>query len=228
MLKFKEIIGIKNGEQENKKNFVSSIINSSAPKTDFYLMVCLSTLITALGLVSNNIALVIAGMIVAPLLSPILAMSLGTIIFNFKVFLRSIKIFILATLFSIIFSTLIGFIFNINSLDIMLIRKMEISWLSFTISIIAGITASYAWTRPNSKDYLSGIAIAVTIIPPLTSLGLILSNIEFELFIYILKFFLMNVWGIFLGGLLVFSFMNLYRVKKRIIKEVNREEKELQ
>ncbi len=227
MLSFKEIIGLKNGEQENKKIFVSSIINSSAPKTDFYLMVSLSTLITALGLISDNIALVIAGMIVAPLLSPILAMSLGSIIANFKVFGRSIRIFILATLLSIVFSTLTGIIFNINCLDILLIKKMEISWLTFTISIIAGITASYAWTRPNSKDYLSGIAIAVTIIPPLTSLGLILANMEFELFIYILKFFLMNVWGIFLGGLLVFSFMNLYQVKKKIIKEVAKEEKEL-
>lgn len=228
MLKIKNIVKLKNEEQEKKKVFVSSIINSSAPKTDFYLMVSLSTLITALGLISDNITLVIAGMIVAPLLSPILAMALGTIIINFKVFKRSIRIFILATLLSIAFSALTGIIFNINSLNILLIKKMEISWLTFTISVIAGITASYAWTRPNSKDYLSGIAIAVTIIPPLTSLGLILSNMEFELFMYILKFFLMNVWGIFLGGLLVFSFMNFYQVKKRIIKEVAREEKELQ
>ena len=224
MIKIGKIIRRRDNETENKKIFVSNIINSSAPSIDFYLMVSLSAIITALGLITDNIALVIAGMIVAPLLSPILAMALGYVIVSFKMFWRSFKILVLSTILATIFSILIGLVFRINSGEISLIEKMEISWLTFTIALVAGIIASYGWTRPNSKDYLSGIAIAVTIIPPLASLGLILSDLNMGLFIYILNFFLMNVVGIFFGSLIVFSLMNFYKIKKRINREIKKEE----
>ncbi len=222
MFNFKRLIR-RDSQTENKKLFISSIINSSAPSIDFYIMVSLSSIITALGLIADNIALVIAGMIVAPLLSPILAMALGYSILNFKLFWRSLKILILALIFSIFFATIVGLAFNIDLESIKLIEKMEISWLTFSIAITAGVIASYAWTRPNSKDYLSGIAIAVTIIPPLASLGLILA-INTDIFFDIFNFFLMNVLGIFLGALIVFSFMNFYRVKKVVVKEIKKEE----
>lgn len=227
MINFREIIKIKDVDRENKKIFVSSIIDSSAPKLDFYLMVSLSSIITSLGLIADNLALVIAGMIVAPLLSPILATSLGCVITNFKVFWRSLKIFLLSLFVTITFSTFVGVIFNINIDEILLIKKMNISWLTFAIALTAGVTASYAWTRANSKDYLSGIAIAVTIIPPLTSIGLIIASFNFDLLLHVSMFFLMNVFGIFLGGLIVFSLINLQKVKKIAIKGVEKEEKEL-
>lgn len=227
MIDFGKIIKIRNNQNENKKIFVSDVINSSAPNIDFYLMVSLSTIITSLGLIDDNIALVIAGMLVAPLLSPILAMALGTVIFSFKMFWRSFKILLLSIILTTIFSALVGLIFKIDINKIYLIEKMEISYLTFTIALVAGVIASYAWTRPNSKNYLSGIAIAVTIIPPLASLGLILSNLNTPKFIYIFNFFLMNVGGILLGSLIVFSFMNFYKIKKTINREIKKEENEL-
>ncbi len=169
MINLKKIIKIKNNNTENKKTFISNIINSSAPNIDFYLMVIFSTIITTLGLISDNVPLIIAGMIVAPLLSPILAISLGITILNLKIIWRSIKIVFVAIFFSLIFSTLTGAIFDIKINQINYLGSIEISWLSFTIALIAGIIASYSWTRENIKDYLSGVAIAVTIIPPYRS-----------------------------------------------------------
>jgi uncharacterized hydrophobic protein (TIGR00341 family) len=218
------IIKIRDEDRENKKRFVSDIIDSSAPREDFYLMVTLSGLITAMGLIVDNIALVIAGMIVAPLLSPILAMGLGFVILNFKVFWRSLRIFLVAMLLIIIFSAMVSALFNVNCNEILLLRKMIISWETFSIALIVGITASYVWTRPNFKEYLSGVAVAVTIIPPLTSLGLILPSLNFSLFFDVLHFFLMNILGIFLGAVIVFSAMNFYKIKKVIIKEIVKEE----
>ncbi|PKM91308.1 TIGR00341 family protein [Candidatus Falkowbacteria bacterium HGW-Falkowbacteria-1] len=227
MINFREIIRVRDISKENKKTFISSIIDSSAPKLDFYLMVSLSSIITSLGLIADNLALVIAGMIVAPLLSPILAISLGCVITNFKVFWRSFKIFALSLFVAVFVSTLVGTVFNINVEEILLIKEMNISWLTFAIALTAGITASYAWTRTNSKDYLSGIAIAVTIIPPLTSIGLIIPSFNLELLSHVSMFFLMNVLGIFLGGLIVFSLIHLQKVRRTAIKEVEKEEKEL-
>lgn len=162
-------------------------------------------------------------MIVAPLLSPILAISLGLTILNFKIIWRSIKIIFVAVLFSLIFSTLTGAIFNIKIAQINYLDNIEISWLSFAISFVAGIIASYSWTRENIKDYLSGVAIAVTIIPPLSLLGLLIYNFNSTLIIKDLIFFLLNVAGILLGSILVFLFMNFYKIKKTIDKNIEKE-----
>lgn len=223
MFNFKKIIPIKNNDTENKKEFISNIINSSAPNIDFYLMVIFSTVITTLGLISNNIPLIIAGMIVAPLLSPILAISLGFVTINIKLIWRSIKIILMAILFSVIFSTLTGAIFNTNINQIDYLNNIEINCLTFTISFIAGIIASFSWTRENIKDYLSGVAIAVTIIPPLSLLGLLLYNFNLDLIIKDSLFFLMNIAGILLGSVLVFLFMNFHKVKKTIEKNIEKE-----
>lgn len=223
MFNFKKIIPIKNNNTGNKKEFVSNIINSSAPNIDFYLMVIFSTVITTLGLISNNVPLIIAGMIVAPLLSPILAISLGFVTINIKLIWRSIKIIFMAILFSVIFSTLTGAIFNININQVDYLNNIEINWLTFTISFMAGVIASFSWTRENIKDYLSGVAIAVTIIPPLSLLGLLIYNYNSDLIIKDLLFFLMNIAGIFLGATLVFLFMNFHKTKKTIEKNIEKE-----
>lgn len=223
-MKLKEIIKFKSEENENKRLFISNIINSSTPSFDFYIMVILASLITSLGIIADNLPLVIAGMIVAPLLSPILAMSLGFTIFKPKLFWRSVKIMILSIILSISISTLVGLLFKIENHQLALVDKMNISWLTFFISLAAGITASYVWTRVNSKDYLSGIAIAVTIIPPLTAIGLSVSCLDIVLFEKVSIFFVMNLLGIFLGGIIVFSFLNFYKVKKVVDKEIRKED----
>lgn len=223
-MNLKEVIKFKNGHNENKKIFISNIINSSTPNVDFYVMVILSSIITSLGIIADNLPLVIAGMIVAPLLSPILAMSLGFTIFKPKLVWRSIKIMLLSIILSISVSFLVGLMFKIENHHLALVDKMNISWITFFIALIAGVTASYAWTRVNSKDYLSGIAIAVTIIPPLTASGLSVSCLDSVLFERVFGFFLMNLLGIFLGGIIVFSSMNFYKVKKVVDKEIKKEE----
>lgn len=224
MIKINSIIKTKNNETENKKRFITEIINSSAPSLDFYLMVILSTVITSMGLIANNLALVMAGMIVAPLLSPILAMSLATVILGSKLFLRSLKILVMSFFLSVSVSVLVGMIFKFNISQIELLPSMNITWLTFSIAVVAGITASYAWTRENSKNYLSGIAIAVTIIPPLSSIGLALAVSDVIITAKVFNFFLMNILGIFLGGIFVFPMMRFYKVKKIISKEIKKEE----
>ena len=70
--------------KEERDTLCMSIINSSSPRVGFYLLLILSTFIVAAGLIKSNIVLVIGGMMVAPLLSPILSISLAITIFNTK------------------------------------------------------------------------------------------------------------------------------------------------
>ncbi len=214
--------------QNERNNFCEEIIDSSAPSADFYLLVILSTLIVAFGLIKDNVILVIGGMLVTPILSPILAISLGIIIRNFKVIQRSVVIFISAFVLACFVAFLTGVTINFNIKNLELIKIMEPSLYTFIVAIVAGIAASYTWAKPNLNNALPGIAITVTLIPPLTAIGLALASSNWPIFKDVLNVLLLNVLGIILASIIVFIFMEFYKSKRKIIAELKEEEKEME
>ena len=215
-----------NVERSDRNKFCETIIESSAPKFDFYLLVVLSSLIVSFGLILDNIVLVLGGMLVTPLLSPILAISLGIVILNFKVFLRSIKIFIYSVFWSIFVAFLVGHFnyFDINSISIL--GNMEIGWVSFIISFIAGVAAAYTWVKPDLNSILPGIAITVTLIPPLTASGLALTLKKMDYFYQYITLTGLNILGILLASIFIFTLLQFYKSRRKLIAEVKTEEKE--
>ncbi len=214
-------------EKTDRNNFCDTIIESSAPKFDFYLLVVLSSLIVSFGLISDNVILVLGGMLVTPLLSPILAISLGMVILNFKVFFRSVKIFIYSAFWTIFIAFLVGHFndFDINSISIL--GNMDLCYTSFLVSFIAGIAAAYTWVKPDLNSTLPGIAITVTLIPPLTASGLSLTLKKLDYFYQYIMIAGINILGILLASMFVFTLLQFYKSRRRLISEVEHEEKEI-
>jgi uncharacterized hydrophobic protein (TIGR00271 family) len=164
-------------------------------------------------------------MVVAPILSPILALALGIVINDAKVIMRSIKIFSISFIVVFILTLVVGLFSSGNISEIGLIKIMEPSLFNFFVSLVAGITASYTWAKPNLDETLPGIAITVTLIPPLTAVGLAVSHMEWALSVNALKTFLLNMLGITASSLIIFSLMDFYKSKKVLVKEIKEEEK---
>ncbi len=227
MRKLAEVFDFFNVDKSQRNAFCETIIESSAPKFDFYLLVVLSTIIVSFGIILDNIVLVIGGMLVTPLLSPILAISLGVVIFNFKVFKRSFKIFIYSAISSMSVAFLVGHFNNFDIGTITLLNKMQVSYGAFFIAFVAGLAASYTWVKPDLNSILPGIAITVTLIPPLTASGLSLTLNNLDYFYRFLMVTGINVLGILLASILVFTSLQFYKSRKKLIVAVNNEEKEI-
>ncbi|MCK5096047.1 MAG: DUF389 domain-containing protein [Candidatus Pacebacteria bacterium] len=214
--------------QADRHKFCEHIIDSSTPNGGFSFLVILSTLIVALGLIKDYVILVIGGMLVTPLLSPILAISLGIIIRDLKVITRSVKVFLTAFVLSFLVAYLTGLLFNFNIEEIQLIKIMEPSLYTLLVALVAGMAASYAWAKPNLiNSTLPGVAITVTLIPPLTAIGLALANENLLIFRTVLSALLLNVFGIIFASIVIFSLMHFHKAKRKLVAEVKEEEKEL-
>ncbi len=203
------------------------IIASSSLKAGFYLLLILSTFIVTVGLLKNSLILVIGGMLVAPLLSPILSISLSITIINLKVFFRSIRIFIISALMSLLVSYLLGLIAKFSISRIELVASMRaIDLTVFLIPVAAGAAASFTWAKKELNNSLPGVAITATLLPPLTIMGLALAVKNFLIFKGALSVYLLNVLGIVLGSLIVFVLMGFHKSAKKIIKQVELEDKD--
>ncbi len=208
-----------------RDEFCKTIINSSSLKTGFYLLLILSTFIVTVGLLKNSLILIIGGMLVAPLLSPILSISLSITIFNLRVFLRSIQIFIISALISLLVSYILGLIANFSIVEIDLINLMKATDLTaFLIPLAAGAAASFTWAKKELNNSLPGVAITVTLLPPLTIMGLSLAVENFLIFREALSVYFLNVSGIIIGSSIIFLLMGFHKSARKILEQIKQEE----
>ena len=214
--------------QADRHKFCEHIIDTSTPNGEFSFLVILSTLIVALGLIKDYVILVIGGMLVTPLLSPILAISLGIIIQDWRVIIRSMKILLTAFILAFLVAYSVGILADFDIEKIQLIKLMQPTLYSFLVALVAGMAASYAWAKPNLiNSTLPGVAITVTLIPPLTAIGLALASGSLLIFKTVLSTLVLNVLGIIFASIIIFSLMHFHKAKKKLVAEVREEEKEM-
>ncbi len=211
--------------KQDRKDLCTAIINSSSPQPGFYFLLAIATFIVSIGLITNNVVLVIGGMLVAPLISPILSISLAITILNFKVLLRSILVFTVSMLASLLAAICIGLAveFDINQIQF-LTTMNNLSIFTLLIPVSAGAAASFTWAKKNLSGALPGVAVTVTLLPPLTAMGLSLAVNEHIIFYESLTTYLFNVLGIILGSLIIFLLMGFYKSEKIVIEQVAIEE----
>ncbi|MCK4635586.1 MAG: DUF389 domain-containing protein [Candidatus Moranbacteria bacterium] len=167
------------------------------------------------GLLINNIAVLIASMLIAPLLSPVLSLALGIIMNDRKLISRSFYVLLKSIVFSVGVSFILTWLlwtsggkeYVINS-QIDFLTSPSIVYL--LIAVIAGATTAFARVKPDINEALPGTAIAITLVPPLATIGIGLAHFKMSLISSALAMFLINIAGIVLAAMVMFSLMNLY------------------
>ena len=145
---------------------------ASIPSSDFFFMLMLSTAIATLGLLSNSAPAIIGAMIIAPMMSPIMSLSYGIIIFEWNLVRRSLLMVftgvILVILFAFISTELLGL--RITSSEIL--SRTAPTLLDLGVAAAAGAAGAFAYTRRNIMNSIAGVAISVALVPPLAVTGI--------------------------------------------------------
>lgn len=181
----------------------------------FALMLILSIGIGSLGLSENSSATIIGAMIVAPLGQPIVALG-GAIALGWRIqSFRMLGVIILGMISSI----LIAYVISLTLPDItpnkeMLIRTSP-DLRDIGIAILAGIAGSWGYYRSEFSTILSGVAIAVALVPPLCTCGIMLEQGHFILAYGSVLLFVTNLIGITFASILVFFILGLKNSKSR-------------
>lgn len=158
-----------------KPELTKSFEQNSIPSFAFYFLLTLATLIATLGLLSDSTATIIGAMIIAPLMNPILSLAYGIVINNNLLIRRSAL-----TLFTGICLTILVAYLITGGIDITIARKEIIArgnpnLLDLGVAMASGAAAAFAYTRKSVNNALSGVAIAVALVPPLSVVGIGLS-----------------------------------------------------
>ena len=171
-------------EPEKKKKIISaaettreelynSIGKNAHLNRTYLLLIFLSTVVVAIGLLKDNVAVVIGAMVIAPLLGPNLAMALGTALGDTDLMWKAFKTGLAGMSLALVLSILIGVFWPLNVESQELLARTYVGLDSAVLAMASGAAAVISLTS-GIPSILVGVMVAVALLPPAATMGLML------------------------------------------------------
>ena len=179
------------------------------PGINFFVLIVLSCVIATLGLLLNSGAVVIGAMLVAPLMSPILAFSLGLVLGDVRLIRLSIEAVFKGVALAIIIAVFIGVLSPFKELTDEIMARTQPTLLDLVVALASGTAGAYALAHKDVSAALPGVAIAAALMPPLGAIGLGLSLGDAQVAGGAFLLFVTNIASISLAGAIVFMLLGI-------------------
>ena len=182
----------------------SQMRHDARATVDFYMLTSLASAIALLGLQLNSSAVIIGAMLVAPLMSPILATAQGIVQGNPYLIRRALASTIKGAATSAGVATGLTILLPKTAATHEILSRVEPNLLDLLVAMAAGGAAAYAVSRRSVAAALPGVAISVALVPPLCVVGYGLGSSQLSIAWGALVLFLTNLVGIVLVGAIIF------------------------
>jgi uncharacterized hydrophobic protein (TIGR00271 family) len=178
----------------------------------YWLLLPLSAVIASAGVVSDSTATVIGAMIVAPLMTPILGLVLSVVLRDATNLRRCLVLLVSGAAVVVGLAWILGLfvpypVVADNSSQVA--ARISPRLVDLVAALATGAVGSVALARSDISDTLPGVAIAISLVPPLAVVGLTLESGAPHQALGSFLLFLTNVIAILASGVIV---MALYRV----------------
>ncbi len=180
-------VDIENKEKEKTKSsgvtreeLYYGVSKNAELNSNFLLLVFLSTIVAAIGLIENNVAVVVGAMVIAPLLGPNIALALAAALGDTPLMWKSLKTNFIGLGLALSLSLIIGLILPIDLSSPELMSRTGVGIDSVVLALASGAAAVLSLTTGLSS-VLVGVMVAVALLPPTATIGLMLGSGEMGL-----------------------------------------------
>ena len=172
----------------------------------FTILLGLAAVIAAVGLISNSVAVIIGAMIIAPLMVPIVGIALGIVTGSPERAWRSLLVTCFGIVYTIVLAVAIGSWLATPTLTSTpeIVARTSPTILDLVVALAAGAAGAYGAANRKVSDALAGVAISISLVPPLATVGLLLGQGAYPDALGALLLFMTNFVSIVLAATLVF------------------------
>ena len=156
-----------------REELYNSIQKNAQFDSTYFLLVFLSTIVVTIGLVEDNVAVVIGAMVIAPLLGPNLALALGAALGDSKLMWEAAKTTLFGMCLALTLSIGIGIFWSVNIESHELISRTNVGLDSVALALASGAAAVLSLTT-GVPSVLVGVMVSVALLPPTATLGLMI------------------------------------------------------
>ncbi|HBQ64734.1 MAG TPA: TIGR00341 family protein [Clostridiales bacterium] len=198
--------------QDARKSEISGRINADAePTIYYYVMVALSCIIATFGLLLNSTAVIIGAMLISPLMTPIIGISLGASEGSNNLFRISMKSLVLGALMAVFLSVFLSLLMPERLITAEILSRTKTTLFDLIIAMASGAAGTYTICCKPSSTILPGVAISTALMPPLCIIGIGFAFNDFTLSWGAFLLFLANTIAIGFSSIFIF---NIFGFKK--------------
>lgn len=183
----------------------------------FWTLLVLAATIAAAGVVADSTATVIGAMIIAPLMTPIQGTMLAVVIADRRNLSRSMLLVVCGAAAAIVIGFALGMIVPydvVATTNSQVAGRVSPRLIDMLAAVATGVVGSIALIRRDIADTLPGVAMAISLVPPLTVVGLTLESGEPHQALGALLLFVTNVAAILATGTIVMALARVQRLVK--------------
>ncbi|MFU8859225.1 MAG: TIGR00341 family protein [Cyclonatronaceae bacterium] len=191
------------GARVSREELYTDIRDGIGMSGVYLAMVALSTIVASLGVMRDSTAVVIGAMVIAPLLAPNVGMALATVLADKELGLKALQTNFLGLAVALVLSVMLGLLLTVDSSVQEISMRTEVALSDIALALASGAAGVLAYTLGMSAAVI-GVMVAVALLPPLVTAGLLLGNGQFELAFYAFILVLTNVICVNLAAVATF------------------------
>lgn len=147
--------------------------------SSFWVLIVLATVIATAGVIADSTATVIGAMIVAPLMTPILGTALSVVLANRRLIVKNLAMVVLGALCVVVIAYVLGLTTHtllVADTNSQIAGRVSPHLIDLIAALATGGVGAFAMVRSDVSDALPGVAIAISLVPPLAVVGLTLES----------------------------------------------------
>ncbi len=183
--------------EENTNTVLDNVKNSISFSGSSLWILMAAVFIASIGLNVNSTAVIIGAMLISPLMGPIVGAGFALGIFDFVLLRRSLKNLLIATIASLLVSSLYFWLSPFKEAQSELLARTSPNIYDVLIAFLGGLVGVIAITRVEKGNPIPGVAIATALMPPLCTAGYGLATGNYKFFFGAL--FLYTINCVFIG-----------------------------
>lgn len=204
---------IRHASTEEFKGLFQILRDNASLKSSYLVLMVLSTMLATFGLFANSSPVVIGAMILAPLMSPIISLSMGALRQDKSLVLTSTYTILSGLGIALVFAVLLTWLTPIQAAGEEIMSRTRPNLLDLGVAVISGIAGAYAHAREEIAKTLAGVAIAVALIPPLAVAAIGLGWLDIDIFLGAMLLLVTNLAGIVLAASFTFLMLGFSPLK---------------
>ncbi len=193
--------------EDRFRDLFIALRNDAKLDATYVVLIVLSTMLATVGLFQDSSAVVIGAMLLAPLMTPIVSLSMGLLRADDKLVIYSTIKVVVGIVLALVSAILIAQLFPHKLITDEMQARLNPTLLDLAVAIIAGIAGAYTKSYKEILQSLAGVAIAVALVPPLAVAGIGAGRLDWDFFSQAFLLFSTNLVGIILAATFTFRIL---------------------
>lgn len=195
--------GAEKAMRVSREELYSDLADLAALTRVYSVMVALSALVAAMGMLRDQIAVVIGAMVIAPLLGPNMALSLAVTLGDAELGRKAVSTVLVGLALAFVIACGLGFSLTVDPAGPEIAARTYLGPADFLLALVSGAAGALAFTSGLSSS-LIGVMVAVALMPPLVTCGLLVGSGDFEPALGAFLLLSTNIICINLAGVITF------------------------